>query len=141
MFSVYFWHSEGWTARNEALLGPVVKQVQATRHPWVIACDANMWSRRFRKRACGFKKSDGLQKLRSVRVQKRPRDEQVKKKVKTSRVRLKSNFGTNGRKARHETRELIRRVGGGMTTQASVKRTVTMNENTALPVICGTSRR
>ena len=49
MFSVYFWHSEGWTARNEALLGPVVKQVQATRHAWVIACDANMCPEDFGK--------------------------------------------------------------------------------------------
>ena len=40
--SEYFWHSEGWTSRHEALLEAVVKQVRATRHPWLIACDANM---------------------------------------------------------------------------------------------------
>ena len=42
VFSVYFWHSEGWTSRNEALLEAVVKQAKVTRHPWLIACDANM---------------------------------------------------------------------------------------------------
>ena len=32
-FSVYFWHSQDWTPRNEALLEAVVKQAKATRHP------------------------------------------------------------------------------------------------------------
>ena len=27
---VYFWHSEGWTPRNEALMEAVVKQVRTT---------------------------------------------------------------------------------------------------------------
>ena len=34
VFSVYFWHSEVWIPRNEALLEAVVKQARATRHPW-----------------------------------------------------------------------------------------------------------
>ena len=42
IFSVYFWHSEGWTPRNEALLEKVLKRARTTRHPWLIACDANM---------------------------------------------------------------------------------------------------
>ena len=44
VFSVYFRHSEGWTPRNEALLEAVAKQVEATRHPWLTACDANVRS-------------------------------------------------------------------------------------------------
>ena len=43
VFSVYFWHSEGWTTRNEALLEAVIKQA-ITRHPWLVVCDANMGS-------------------------------------------------------------------------------------------------
>ena len=42
VFSVYFWHSESWTPRNEALLEAVRKHARTTRHPWLIACDANM---------------------------------------------------------------------------------------------------
>ena len=36
VFSVFFWHSEGWTPRNEALLEAVVKQAQPTRHQWLV---------------------------------------------------------------------------------------------------------
>ena len=49
VFSVYFWHSERWTPRNEALLEAVVKRARATRHPWLIACDANMSPEDFEK--------------------------------------------------------------------------------------------
>ena len=42
VFSVYLWHSEGWTPRNETLLEAVVKRARTTKHPWLIACDANM---------------------------------------------------------------------------------------------------
>ena len=49
VFSVYFWHSEGWTLRNEALLEAVLKQARTTRHPWLIACDANMCPEDFEK--------------------------------------------------------------------------------------------
>ena len=38
----YFWHTEGWTARDEAILEAVLKRTRATKHPWLIACDANM---------------------------------------------------------------------------------------------------
>ena len=34
--------SEGWTPRNEALLEAVLEQAKTTRHPWLIACAANM---------------------------------------------------------------------------------------------------
>ena len=42
VFSVYFWHSEDWTPRNEALLEAVLKQARTTRHSCLTACDANM---------------------------------------------------------------------------------------------------
>ena len=45
---VFFWHSEGWTPRNEALLEAVVKQ-KVTRHPWLVAYDANMCPGDFEK--------------------------------------------------------------------------------------------
>ena len=34
VFSENFWHSEGWTPRNEALSEAVVNQARTTRHPW-----------------------------------------------------------------------------------------------------------
>ena len=46
---MWFWHSEGWTTRNEALLDAVVKQAKVTRHPWLIARDANMCPEDFEK--------------------------------------------------------------------------------------------
>ena len=49
IFSVYFWHSEGWTPRNEALLEAVLKRARTTRHPWLKACDANMCPEDFEK--------------------------------------------------------------------------------------------
>ena len=55
VFYVYFWHSEDWTPRNEALMEAVVKQVRATRHPWLTACDTNMYPEDFKKRAFGSK--------------------------------------------------------------------------------------
>ena len=42
IFAVYFWHSEGWTLRNEALLEAVLKRARVTQHPWLVACDA-LW--------------------------------------------------------------------------------------------------
>ena len=42
IFSVYIWHSEGWTPRNEDLMEAVVRQAKVTRQPWLVACDANM---------------------------------------------------------------------------------------------------
>ena len=59
VFSVYFCHSEVWTPSNEALLEAVVKQVRATRHPWLVACDANMRAQKTEK-ACGFKEGGSL---------------------------------------------------------------------------------
>ena len=48
---MYFWHSEGWIPRYEALLETVVKQAKdTTRHPWwLVACDANMCPEDFEK--------------------------------------------------------------------------------------------
>ena len=47
---------EGWTPRNEALLEAIVRQAKVTRHPWLIACDANTHREDFEKGAdvcCG----------------------------------------------------------------------------------------
>ena len=33
IFALYFWHSEEWTPRYEALMEAVVEQVSTTRHP------------------------------------------------------------------------------------------------------------
>ena len=49
IFPVHFWDSEGWTPRNEALLEAVVKIARATKHPWLIACDAIMSPEDFEK--------------------------------------------------------------------------------------------
>ena len=49
VFSVYFWHSEGWTPRNEALIEAVMMRMRSTRHAWWIACDANMCPEDFEK--------------------------------------------------------------------------------------------
>ena len=49
VFSVHFWHSEGWTPKNEALLEAVLKRARTTRHPWLIARDANMCPADFEK--------------------------------------------------------------------------------------------
>ena len=35
--------------RNEALMEAVVKQARTTRHPWLVACDANMDPEDFKK--------------------------------------------------------------------------------------------
>ena len=49
VFAVYFWHSEGWTRVNEAPMEAVVKQARTTRHPWLVAGDANMNPKDFKK--------------------------------------------------------------------------------------------
>ena len=49
VFAVYLWHSEGWTPRNDALMEALVKQPRVTRHPWLIACDANINPEDFKK--------------------------------------------------------------------------------------------
>ena len=41
MFAVYFWHLEGWTPTNQALMDAAVKQARTSRHPLSFACDAN----------------------------------------------------------------------------------------------------
>ena len=52
VFTVYFWHSEGWTQKNEALINGAVNQARTTRHLWLMACDANMTPKDFRKSKC-----------------------------------------------------------------------------------------
>ena len=47
VFSVYFWHSEGWTPRNEALLEAVLKRARVTKRSWLVACDADMSTAEF----------------------------------------------------------------------------------------------
>ena len=59
-FSVYFWHSEGWTPRNEALLEAVSKRARVTKHPWLVACDANMSPVEFEKSLWFQKKPDAF---------------------------------------------------------------------------------
>ena len=49
VFSVYFWHSEGWTPRNEPCWKHFLKQTRTTGHPWLMACDANMCPKDFEK--------------------------------------------------------------------------------------------
>ena len=49
IFSVYFWHSNGWASRNEALLEAVMKRTRTTKHPWLMVCDANTGAEDFEK--------------------------------------------------------------------------------------------
>ena len=49
MFAAYFWHTEGWTPSNVAILEAVLKRARATKHPWLVACDANMSAVDFEK--------------------------------------------------------------------------------------------
>ena len=50
VFSVYFWHSESWTQRNEALLESVLKRARVTRHSLLVACDTYMNPAEFEKK-------------------------------------------------------------------------------------------
>ena len=49
IFSVYFWHSEGWTPRNEAIMEAVLKRARTTKHPWLTSRDAHMSLEEFEK--------------------------------------------------------------------------------------------
>ena len=49
IFPVYFWHSEGWSSRSEALLEAVLIRTRTTKHPWLIACGANTSPEDFEK--------------------------------------------------------------------------------------------
>ena len=64
---MYFRHSEGWTQRNEALMGAVVKKVRTTTRSWLVACDANMCPEMTSGRAFGYKALD----TRSLRRQEK----------------------------------------------------------------------
>ena len=75
VFSVYFWHSKGWTPRNEALLEAVLKRARVTRHPWLVAYDANMSPEEFEKKklvseepdACGSSRESFHVQVKNVR--------------------------------------------------------------------------
>ena len=41
IFAAYFWHTEGWTPRNEAILEVVLKRARVTKHLCLLACDAD----------------------------------------------------------------------------------------------------
>ena len=58
VFSAYFWHSEGWTKRKEALLETVMKRARITKHPWLVACDADMSPVDFEKKPLVSEKPD-----------------------------------------------------------------------------------
>ena len=55
-FAAYFWHTEGWTPRNEAILEAVLG-ARATTHPWLVACDADIRPVDFEKSLWFFKKT------------------------------------------------------------------------------------
>ena len=42
MFAACFWHTEGWSPRNEAILEAVLKRARTTKHPRLMASDATM---------------------------------------------------------------------------------------------------
>ena len=42
IFAFHFWHSSGWSLRNEALRIAVLRRVVDTGSHWIVACDANM---------------------------------------------------------------------------------------------------
>ena len=46
----------GWS-RNEVLLAAVLKRTRTKKHPWLIACDANMSPEKLEKNTFGFEKS------------------------------------------------------------------------------------
>ena len=52
IFAVYFWHSEGWTSGNEALMEAVLKRTRTTKYPWLIACDTDTSPEDFEKIKC-----------------------------------------------------------------------------------------
>ena len=45
VFAAHIWHSEGWTSRSVAMMEAGAR---TTRHPWLVACGANMDSRDFK---------------------------------------------------------------------------------------------
>ena len=49
MCAACLWHTEGWSPRDEALLEAVLERARATKHPWLVACDAIMSPLEFEK--------------------------------------------------------------------------------------------
>ena len=81
VFSVVFWHSDGWTPKNEALLEAVLKQATTTRHPWLKACDANMCPEDFEKSLWFQRETMHVVALRGVSTcrSKGPKDEWIER--------------------------------------------------------------
>ena len=51
IFAACFWHSEGWSPRNEVIVEAVLRRVSATKHPWLVACadfEKSLWFRKDR---------------------------------------------------------------------------------------------
>ena len=73
---LYFWHSEGWTPRNEAITEAVLKGARTTKHPWLMACDTNMSPEDFEKTPLVSKRAnvrDGSSRGVDVQIKKRQR--------------------------------------------------------------------
>ena len=64
VLSAHFWHSEGWTPKNESLMEAIVKQMRTTKHPWLRACDADMSPEDFKK-SLPFQSRHGISTFRS----------------------------------------------------------------------------
>ena len=77
VFSVYFWYSEAWTPRNEALLEAVMKRVKVSRYSWLVACDAEHVSRRIWKESLVPKGEDALWWPRKKRPRAGPKAQKV----------------------------------------------------------------
>ena len=70
MSAAYFWHTDGWSPRNEAILEAVLKRARTTKHPWLMTCDANMSARRISRKPLVSERSKACDSTRgSVNVQ------------------------------------------------------------------------
>ena len=49
MFAACFWHTEGWSPRNEAIQEAVLKRARTTKHPRLMASDADVSPEDFEK--------------------------------------------------------------------------------------------
>ena len=70
---MYFWHSEGRTARNEALTQAVLQQTAGEHSPWLIASDACMEPLQFGGRDWHNKQERLLRCLKKVSPRTEPR--------------------------------------------------------------------
>ena len=42
VFVAYFWHSQDWSPRNEALMESVISSATGSKGPLIVACDGTM---------------------------------------------------------------------------------------------------